>query len=879
MKAPQQPADERERLAALRALNILDTEAEERFDRITRLAKDVFGTPIALVSLVDESRQWFKSRQGLPAAETPRDVSFCGHAILDDGVLVVPDATKDPRFADNPLVLGDPDIRFYAGAPLKTEGGHAVGTLCVIDTRPRTWTDQQSVALRDLADLVEVELGHAQVRMQQRALIALTRITALQGDDQRELLRTALEVGCEYLGMESGFITRVDGERLEILVQVSQDGYLTDGELLSTGVTYDEIAVTAHDVFALPNVSESSYADHPCRVTYGQESYVGMPILIEDAAYGTVGFESLLPRPDERFADAEIDFVRLLGRWASNTLRRWQLDDQIEQQRRISDMISRAQSHFIGVDDRRAAFEGLLEDLLSLTGCAFGFIGEVLERPDGTPFLRTHAVTDIAWSESTRAWYEDYRETGLEFDNPETLFGRTLTSGGLVVSNDPSTDPRRGGLPEGHPVLQSYLGLPVLHGGEMIGMVGLANKSGGFVEGDVQVLDSVLVTIGQLIAAWKSKRERLEDQKAIDRLSKVARQMTNGVIITALDGRIEWANEAFSTLMGYALHDVVGRRPREIMHGPDTDTATETAIFEAMAKRRSFQYELLAYCQDGSPIWVELESNPLVGRDGEHEGFMVMVSDIAERKRTDQMKSEFVSTVSHELRTPLTSITGALKLVTGGVAGELSPRALSMITIAEKNSQRLTHLIDDLLDMEKLVEGKVRFDWNLCEIMPIVDRTVDENRAFAADLNVTLEVVDRAERALVDVDMMRLQQVLTNLLSNAAKFSHPGGQVEVSVRADATKVRVEVRDHGVGIDPRFHSRIFQKFSQADSSDTRSRGGTGLGLAISRELIERMQGMIGFTSIPGLGTTFYFELPVASSAMDDGVLTSGASWLT
>ena len=879
MIPPPMPSDEGARLKALLDLDLLDTDAEERFDRITRLATDVFGAPIALVSLVDASRQWFKSRQGLSATETAREISFCGHAINSPEVLVVRDATTDDRFADNPLVLGDPDIRFYAGAPLHTVDGFAVGTLCVIDTRPREWSARESEILRDLADLVEIELNQARMRSQQRALLALTEVTGLVGQDQRELLREALRIGSEYLRMPAGFVSRIDGDRTEVLVQVSEGGYLVDGELLATEDAYCELTILGKDVLAMPHVSTTELVTHPSYVKWGLESYIGMPIEVEGVTFGTVAFESPAPRPGGAFAEAEIDFVRILGRWAATTLRRWQLNDQLLQQQRISEVISDAQSRFITIDDRREAFEGLLSDVLSLTGCEFGFIGEVLSRPDGTPFLRTHAVSNIAWNDETRELFEKYGETGLEFDNPETLFGRTLTTGAVVLSNDPANDPRRGTLPGGHPPLRSYLGLPVVLGDDMIGMVGLANKAGGFTEDDVTSLRRVLVMISQLIAAWKSKRERQEDQRAIDRLSKVARQMTNGVIITALDGRIEWANEAFTVIMGYGLSEIIGRRPRELMHGSETDPATEQAIFTAMSRRQSFQFELLAYRKDGQPIWVELESNPLVGRDGEHEGFMVMVSDIADRKRTDQMKSEFVSTVSHELRTPLTSITGALKLVSSGVAGELPPRALSMITIAEKNSQRLTYLIDDLLDMEKLVEGKVRFDWNLCEIMPIVDRTVEENRAYGQSLGVTMAVIERAEGLLVDVDMQRLQQVLTNLLSNAAKFSEPGGRVDVSVRVARGRVRVEVRDYGQGIDPKFHSRIFQKFSQADSSDTRARGGTGLGLAISRELIERMQGLIGFTSEPGEGAMFFFELPIASSDGDvEGLITRGDGWL-
>ncbi|GAC1478181.1 MAG: sensor domain-containing diguanylate cyclase [Acidimicrobiales bacterium] len=165
MTAPDRHLQERQRLATLRTLGLLDTPAEERFDRITRLAQRLFDVPVALVSLVDEDRQWFKSRQGLDVEETPREVSFCGHAILGDGVMQIPDATVDPRFTDNPLVLGDPRIRFYAGCPIAAPDGSKLGTLCVIDSEPRVLSDADQRMLGDLAELVEREIAVVQMAL------------------------------------------------------------------------------------------------------------------------------------------------------------------------------------------------------------------------------------------------------------------------------------------------------------------------------------------------------------------------------------------------------------------------------------------------------------------------------------------------------------------------------------------------------------------------------------------------------------------------------------------------------------------------------------------------------------------------------------------
>ena len=161
MIPPKNPPDEDKRLQALCDLNILDTQPEERFDRITRLAQRTFAVPIALVSLIDANRQWFKSKQGLDAAQTPRSISFCGHTILSDEPLVVPDATKDPRFADNPMVTGEPRIRFYAGWPLHAPDGSRIGTLCLIDVKPREFDLESRRALRDMAEIVQELFGTA----------------------------------------------------------------------------------------------------------------------------------------------------------------------------------------------------------------------------------------------------------------------------------------------------------------------------------------------------------------------------------------------------------------------------------------------------------------------------------------------------------------------------------------------------------------------------------------------------------------------------------------------------------------------------------------------------------------------------------------------
>jgi signal transduction histidine kinase len=245
--------------------------------------------------------------------------------------------------------------------------------------------------------------------------------------------------------------------------------------------------------------------------------------------------------------------------------------------------------------------------------------------------------------------------------------------------------------------------------------------------------------------------------------------------------------------------------------------------------------------------------------------FTCMLHDISERKRVERLKSEFISTVSHELRTPLTSIGGALGLIAGGVVGEISEEVRELVDISRVNADRLTALVNDILDIEKLESGQI--DLRRCDtdVWSLLQQAMAHNAGYAERFGVRLVLEEEtrpAEPVMVFVDPSRLLQVLANLMSNAIKFSPPAGKVVLTLERDAANVKVVVYDQGPGIPEDFRSRIFQKFAQADGTDTRQRGGTGLGLSISKAIVERLGGTIGFEPNPGGGTRFFFSLPIA-----------------
>jgi PAS domain S-box-containing protein len=343
--------------------------------------------------------------------------------------------------------------------------------------------------------------------------------------------------------------------------------------------------------------------------------------------------------------------------------------------------------------------------------------------------------------------------------------------------------------------------------------------------------------------------------------------------------RFRFHNRAYEEALGLSSEQIEGKHLREVL-GEKIYQATIPQIEQVMAGY-PVVYERTRNNPRGDPRDYVVNYFPRYGEgddEGRVIGFYSMATDVTELKRLDRIKSEFVSTVSHELRTPLTSIRGSLGLIAGGVAGQLPDAVKTLVEIAKNNCERLIRLINDILDIEKIESGKMQLDLQVLALKPLLQQVLAANEGFGAARNVRLRLVCPDETLQVHADSDRLTQVVTNLLSNAMKFSPPDETVEVHVSRAGLGVRVEVRDRGPGIPEEFRKRIFQKFSQADSSDTRQNSGTGLGLNISRAIIERLGGTMGFESEAGAGTTFFFELPQSQWAQpaDQPVATLAAN---
>ena len=306
------------------------------------------------------------------------------------------------------------------------------------------------------------------------------------------------------------------------------------------------------------------------------------------------------------------------------------------------------------------------------------------------------------------------------------------------------------------------------------------------------------------------------------RLSAVIDNVVDGIITISEHGMIESFNPAARRIFGYSDKEVIGQNVKMLMPEPyhsEHDGYLQHHIKTGEKRVIGIGREVTGRRKDGSTFPMELAVSEVVIDDVRH--FVGITRDITERKRNEQMQKEFISTVSHELRTPLTSIRGSLGLILGGIAGELPEKAKALLTIANNNSERLIHLINDILDMEKISAGKMQFNNKVMNLIPLIQQTITSNKGYGDQLHVSFEFKPGTEaEVLVRVDEKRIAQVMSNLLSNAAKYSPTHGLVDISITTEGDRVRISIHDSGKGIPEAFKSRIFSKFAQADSSDTR-----------------------------------------------------------
>lgn len=327
-----------------------------------------------------------------------------------------------------------------------------------------------------------------------------------------------------------------------------------------------------------------------------------------------------------------------------------------------------------------------------------------------------------------------------------------------------------------------------------------------------------------------------------------------------LGGRIRFLTSPIEKITGWTVEDLMGTKFSQLMSIEEIKH-WESAYQDLLTKPRAFQkIEFAMLSKQGNIVWQQLSGLPMYGSDSSLKGYRGVGMDITITKNAEKMKDEFVSTVSHELRTPLTSIIGSLGLIESGAMGSINQQIEELIQIAGKNAQRLELLINDLLDMEKINLGKMRICMKWQPLSDIIKQSVEDLESYAKQFDVDLVYEPSEDEYFVEIDNQRLLQILTNFLSNSIKFSPPHSKVSIGFQLQNDKLRVKVDDSGRGIPETFKQHLFEKFSQLDSSSTRSSSGTGLGLAISKSLSDYMGIDLDYISKEGEGSCFWVDIP-------------------
>ena len=359
------------------------------------------------------------------------------------------------------------------------------------------------------------------------------------------------------------------------------------------------------------------------------------------------------------------------------------------------------------------------------------------------------------------------------------------------------------------------------------------------------------------LSAQKANEEALKS--ALSLLKASLDSIHDGVLVVGLDRQVSMFNQRFAdiwkipqSMLKFQDHQEI----RAFVRDQIIDPVSFAAKVEFLYQQLDLNSTDIIALKDGRTIERYSQAQIL---DGKIIGRVWSFRDISRQVALDKLKSEFISTVSHELRTPLTSIRGTLGLVTAGKLGTIPEQAQHFLQVGLRNSERLACLIDDLLDSEKIEAIGYAIETKKVQLAPLLLRSMSDNQSYADIYKVAFQQAAWPEDLWVQANPERLLQVMANLLSNAAKFSAPESTVDISVTIDNAFAKIAITDHGEGIPVAFYPRIFQKFSQADSSDTRKKGGTGLGLNITKTLVEKMGGEINFQSQPGVGTTFTFSL--------------------
>lgn len=853
-----QPRNEEQRLEALNCLGLLDSATEQRFDHIVAKARELFDVPIALITLLDSQRQWFKAKSGLKEKETPRNIAFCSHTLANDKPLIVKDTLQDERFQDNPLVLGELNIRFYAGYPIHSPDGYTLGTICIIDHKPRSFGDQELRLLRHLAKLVDKEiadtpsvnstlaedskkgfgrflpkLGFFISRRATALSIALLIFFALFATSSRyylkalesDHLKRQTEISDRLFNIRGRLETELNA-RLHLtyglagLVRASSDN-IDRGSFLAfannlgaslSGIRSLQLAPDGVVQFLWPEVSNSPALGHdlladPNRKTIAEKAiatgdmWIAGPLELIQGGTALIGrLPVFLPHKVSASQSGTGPF------WGFATV--------------LIDLDS-----LLNITDFHRLSENYNVAIRGLNGLG----------PNGDTFVGSPKVFDgnhLAASVSLPAgsW-----QIGITVPNPPSFSAISPDNWVLLVSISC--------------VISALLYLLLRLPSRYLRAVSQAKRA--LAKSNARFRDAIEALPEGFAIFDEVDRLVNCNQKYRDFFAQENRPISLGI--------------SFEDMFRESINAGLYELPDDQSGGYD-----------------KFWADRLSHHRDPSPEGLELKlSNQRWLRAVESRipsgGTVIAYTDVTELKKKEhelaaeklraesanEGKTAFLATVSHELRTPLNAILGMVNLIQ--LSGRLCPKDQEYIDLTHDSAEHLLHLLNELLDLSKMEANKIELEQGEFNLAALARKTLklSESRAQQGSVALNGNIQPECE-VLVQGDAGRLQQILLNLLSNGIKFTDKGSVTLTISREkpiqDGYQFCFQVEDTGIGFSDLQAATLFQPFTQLDSTASRKHEGTGLGLAICKRLTELMGGEITAVGRPGKGATFQFKIP-------------------
>ena len=755
---------------------VLDTPPEDQFDRITRLAGRLCDVPYALISFIDQSRQWCKSCYGLTVQEIKRDVALCARPVQEGELFVVEDAQDDPRFADNPLVRHQPGIRFYAGAPIMTTDGYAVGTLCLMDTQPRTLTSEDRHSLRDLAALVTDELerrlepplpsldpadsGESAPARWRRLISGHPEAILIL--DKDGIIRYSNPAGPPIFGVSS-----TDDLQKRSLFDFVRSDQLRDLQSQLDLLTAGETVPKREFIIRRLDGSERHLEVHSSPTTHEGEA----------AAQSVVRDVTERKRTEEELRASEGRYRKLLEK----------------------------ANDAIFIADTKTGM------LLEANQKAQELVGR-------SPEAIRHMHQADLYPPEEREQYRKLFEAGVFEDS--------------ALGEDRYVIDREGRR------------IPV----EISASV-------------IEINDRLLVQ-----SIFRDISERRQHEEELRRVRRAVDEAGDGIAVLDLSGDVVYQNKALNQLLGY---------PAEMINavgGPSalfTDADTGRRMTSRMLQGKSWSGETTMRDRGGQKLPVSVRSDVITDQNEEVVGFIVVFTDITERKEYEQkllaakenaeeisrLKSAFLTNMNHEIRTPLTSILGYAELL----GEEVPPRLQSYVRSIQSSGQRLLDTLSSVLNLAQLESHTFTLNPKPVDLKKQVREAVSllRPRAKQQKIQLSCQVPDLPVAATLD--RVALNQVLRNLLMTAIKFTSEGS-ITVRLEPDEERAIVAVENTGIGLSPAFQAHLFDASQPKPTDLPPEYEGTGLSLSITKQLVELMGGDITIKPAEGQGNIFQVHLP-------------------